>query len=223
MDMDWIKHFPELASIDDQAWKSVSHQAQYMQVKQGTVLFRDGEPCNAYVLVLSGCVRVQKMDAQGHEMVLYRIEEGQNCILTTTCMLGKRPYPAEGIVETDADLILLSLQDFNHALSHSDGFRQFVMASIGGRVCDLMLLLEDVAFGRMDARLANMLMKHAHTSKSSILHYTHRRVALELGTAREVISRLLKDFERKGLVQLSRNQIEITNIEKLQQLATTDR
>jgi CRP/FNR family transcriptional regulator len=219
--MTWIQTFPELESINDPAWLDTANKAKCMQVKKGAVLFRDGEPCNAYVLVLSGSVRVQKMDAQGHEMILYRVEEGQSCILTTTCMLGNKRYPAEGIAETDVDLALLSLKDFNHALAKSDGFRQFVMANISGRICDLMLLLEDVAFGRMDTRLAKLLLKNISTSHT--LNYTHKDVAVELGTAREVVSRLLKDFERKGLVQLGRNQIRILDIKQLQTLAAADK
>jgi len=105
------------------------------------------------VLVLSGVIRVQKMNPQGHEILLYRVEEGQSCILTTACMIGHKAYPAEGIVEHDVDLILISPENFNDTMAKSEVFREFVMANISLRICDLMLLLEDVAFGRMDCQV----------------------------------------------------------------------
>jgi CRP/FNR family transcriptional regulator len=190
-------------------------------VEKGSILFRDGDACKGYVLVASGSISVQKVDPQGHEILLYRVEEGQSCMLTTTCLLGSRNYPAEGVAETDVDLIILPLDVFDHALVGSAGFRRYVMASIGERICDLMLLLEDVAFGRMDVRLARTLLKNGRKDGFE-LESTHRQLAVELGTAREVISRLLKNFERKGLVELSRNRITLCDIKRLHQVACQD-
>jgi len=218
---EWLAEFPALYDISDDIWQMDVGKAVRMQVPRGTVLFRDGDSCKGYVLVVSGSVRVQKMDPQGHEMVLYRVEEGQSCMLTTTCLLGSRSYPAEGIAESDVDLVMLPLKAFEHALAGSEGFRHFVMHNIGERICDLMLLLEDVAFGRMDARLARLLLKNIDpgAGKTGLtLNRTHRELAVELGTAREVISRLLKNFERNGLVELSRNQITLCDLRSLQKL-----
>ncbi len=214
----WLNHFPELAQIDDAPWQRTAAKAMRMQVKRGSVLFRDGDACNGYVLVVSGSVRVQKIDPQGHEIVLYRVEEGQSCMLTTTCLLGHQTYPAEGVAESDVDLVLLPRDAFDRALSDSPKFRQFVMARIGERISDLMLLLEDVAFGRKDARLAAFLLKQAAESGDQ-LQITHRELAVELGTAREVVSRLLKDFERKGMVALGRNRITLLHHRRLTEIA----
>lgn len=218
---DWLDSFPALTNFSDEVWQLDSGKAKRMQVGRGNVLFRDGDSCNGYVLVISGSIRVQKMDQQGHEIVLYRVEEGQSCMLTTTCLLGSRNYPAEGVAETDVDLVMLPLDVFDHALTGSIGFRRFVMANIGERICDLMLLIEDVAFGRMDVRLARLLLKNGQEDGFE-LERTHRELAVELGTAREVVSRLLKSFERKGLVELSRNQITLCNIERLDEVANQD-
>ncbi len=219
---DWLNTFPELKGTRDKAWRSTAGKAMRMQVKRGSILFRDGDACNGYVLVVSGAIRVQKIDPQGHEIVLYRVEEGQSCMLTTTCLLAKQNYPAEGIAETDVDLILLPLDAFDTALSESPGFRHFVMANIGTRISDLMLLLEDVAFGRKDVRLAAFLLKHAGKN-GDILKLTHRQLAVELGTAREVVSRLIKDFERKGLVRLARNKITILEPDRIRVIANRDK
>ncbi len=217
----WVNSFPELKKNKDRAWCTTADKAMRMQVKQGSVLFRDGDACNGYVLVVSGSIRVQKIDPQGHEIVLYRVEEGQSCMLTTTCLLAKQDYPAEGVAETDVDLVLLPLDAFDAALAKSPSFRRFVMANIGHRISDLMLLLEDVAFGRKDVRLAGFLRKNA-SKNGDVLEFTHRQLAVELGTAREVVSRLMKDFERKGLVSLGRNRITVLRLDLLAGIAERD-
>jgi len=119
-------------------------------------------------------------------------------------------------------MVLLPLDAFDTALSESPGFRHFVMANIGSRISDLMLLLEDVAFGRKDERLASFLLKHTQHN-GDVLALTHRQLAVELGTAREVVSRLLKDFERKGLVRLARNKITILQSESIRNIANRDK
>jgi len=219
---DWLNTFPELKENRDKAWRVTAGKAMRMQVKQGSVLFRDGDACNGYVLVVSGAIRVQKVDPQGHEIVLYRVEEGQSCMLTTTCLLANQHYPAEGVAETDVDLILLPLDAFDSALSESPSFRHFVMANIGQRISDLMLLLEDVAFGRKDVRLAAFLLKSTKQN-GDVLELTHRQLAVELGTAREVVSRLIKDFERKGLVSLGRNKVTILQVNLIREVANRDK
>ncbi|MDQ6964817.1 MAG: Crp/Fnr family transcriptional regulator [Mariprofundales bacterium] len=206
--VEWLNGFPELHAIDDAAWQTAAAKAVRMQVKMGSVLFRDGDSCKGYVLVVSGSIRVQKIDPNGHEIVLYRVEDGQSCMLTTTCLLAKQSYPAEGVAESDVDLVLLPLEEFDSALSGSSEFRCFVMTNIGQRIGDLMVLIEDVAFGRKDVRLAALLLKNGAKS-GDVLQLTHRELAVELGTAREVVSRLLKDFERRGMVRLGRNKITL--------------
>jgi len=119
-------------------------------------------------------------------------------------------------------MVLLPLDAFDAALAGSPAFRQFVMANIGSRISDLMLLLEDVAFGRKDVRLAAFLLKSVK-QHGDVLELTHRQLAVELGTAREVVSRLIKDFERKGMVALGRNKITILQIDLIREVANRDK
>lgn len=189
-----------------------------MQFSNGEVLFRNGDACRGYVLVVTGSICVQKMDPQGHEIVLYRVEKGQSCMLTTTCLLGARKYPAEGVVESDVQLVLFPPDVFDELINKSTEFRRFVMANIGERIYDLMTLVEDVAFGRMDARLTRLLLKYGE-EEGFVLARTHKQLAVELGTAREVVSRLLKNFERQGLLELKRNQITFCDLEQLHHIA----
>lgn len=213
-DSGWLKSFPELQRISDSNWQRAAEQAQTMTVPKGTVLFRDGDFCKGYVFVTDGAVRVQKMDPQGREIVLYRVEDGQTCMLTTSCLIGGEAYPAEGVAETAVTLAILPAPVFEKAMSDSAAFRRFVLASIGRRIGDLMMLVEDVAFGRMDVRLARLILKRSGESHGS-LECTHQELATELGTAREVVSRLLKEFERKGWVTLSRGKVAITDKDAL--------
>lgn len=210
----WTGAFPQLREIDDAAWQQAAIQAQVMDVPKGTTLFRDGDLCQGYVFVIDGAVRVQKIDAQGREIVLYRVEEGQTCMLTTSCLAGNQAYPAEGMAETDVKLAMLPAAVFDTAVADSNAFRRFVLASIGTRIGDLMMLVEDVAFGRMDLRLARLLLRRSE-GNGSVLRCTHQELAVELGTAREVVSRLLKEFERKGWLALRRGAIEVVNRQAL--------
>ncbi|WP_038248028.1 Crp/Fnr family transcriptional regulator [Ghiorsea bivora] len=213
---------PQAFECDDALWLMQEAGANTVSVPAGSVIFHDGDACNTYVLVTSGSIRVQKNDPNGREILLYRVEEGQNCMLTTICVLGKQPYSAEGVAETDVEMLVLSISAFDEMLIKSASFRQCVMRNIGRRISDLMALLEDVAFGRMDVRLAKFLLKYQQENKGLIC-CTHKQIATELGTVREVISRLLKDFERKTWVNLSRNKVQILDIEALQNLVAAPR
>jgi CRP/FNR family transcriptional regulator len=138
-------------------------------------------------------------------------------MLTTTCLLGHERYPAEGVAETETELVFLPAETFEDALDHSAAFRAFVMRGIGRRIADLMALIEDVAFGRMDVRIARRLSLHKEPSKP--FRVTHQEIAAELGTAREVVSRVLKDFERRGWLKLHRGKIEILDAEGIKRMA----
>lgn len=221
MDASWMDAFPALTAIDDPAWRQVVAQARLVTVDAGTVLFRDGDSCAGYVLVLDGSVRVQKMDANGREIVLYRVEPQQTCMLTTSCLLGGTAYPAEGVAEARTQLAMLPAAAFDRAIGESAAFRRFVLSAISQRIADLMLLIEDVAFGRMDMRLARLLLRRADAG--GMLAATHQGLAVELGTAREVVSRLLKDFESRGLVHLGRGEMTLLDRVSLEALGAEER
>ncbi len=210
----WLAHFPELNSIADPAWRRVAACARLMRVKSDDVLFHDGSACKAYVLVISGSILVRKIDPDGHEIILYRVEDHQSCMLTTTCLIGQQNYPADGIAETDVEMVILPAEVFQTALAESEGFRSFVMRGIGQRIADLMALIEDVAFGRMDTRIARLLL----SCDSDSLRATHQEISVELGTAREVVSRVLKSFEQRGWVSLGRGCIRLQNRDGLRSL-----
>ena len=205
----WTAQIPGLNKLTGADLSFLENNIQKMTVPAGAKVFETGAPCGAFLMVLHGSVRVQMIGETGREIVLYRVENGQSCILTTACLLSNEAYNAEAITETETTAIALPVSAFNQLLAQSAEFREAVFANYGQRISNLVLLVEEVAFGRIDVRLAQFINQH-HDGQN-ILKKTHQELAVELGTAREVISRQLKDFEKKSWIKLSRGQLEITD------------
>lgn len=216
-DPQWLAAFPALAALADPVARRVLAAAQRVELPPGETLFRAGDACRHYVMVLAGSIRVHKVSESGREIVLYRVERGQTCVLTTSCLFAATPYSAEGVTETPVSAALLSRESFNEAVAGSAGFRRFVFAAFGERIEGLMELVDAIAFGRVDERLAARLLAFADTT--AVISLTHQQLATELGTAREVVSRLLKEFERRGWVALMRGEIAIRDRAALERLA----
>lgn len=212
----WRTHFPELARISDIAWTEAVKAASVRAIPRGTVLFRPGDPCMSFVLVLAGTVRVYIPGESGREILLYRVEPGEICVLTLSNMLGGITYSAEGVTETDAQLVAIPPQQFEHALTASPAFRRYIFSMIGRRLGEIMLLLEEITFKRLDIRLAHWLARAASDSEDHLVHKTHQDIAAALGSSREVISRLLKEFERNGWIRLNRGNIEVLSRTELE-------
>jgi CRP/FNR family transcriptional regulator, anaerobic regulatory protein len=203
----WLAHFPMLAELHDAAWQQAMRTVQVIALPLEAAAFRPGDPCKGYLMVIEGSIRVQMLTESGKEIVLYRVTPGETCVLTTACLFGGSAYAAEGIAETEVRAVFLPLGEFERVVAQSAGFRRFVFSSFGNRLADLVVLVEEVAFGRMDRRLAQRLVALADPSGHVTL--THHQLAVELGTAREVVSRLLKEFERHRWVALRRGHIAL--------------
>jgi CRP/FNR family transcriptional regulator len=188
-----------------------------MAFAAGSALFQDGDACGHYFLLLEGCIRVQKVSESGREIVLYRVEPGQACVLTTTCLLAGQRYPAEGVAEGDSRGLLLPQAHFQVGMAESPAFRRFVLDGYAQRLSELILLVQGLAFGRLDVRLAEYLLRHGRDTRC--LAATHQAIAAELGTVREVVSRQLKEFERHGWVRLQRGQVELVDRRALRSFA----
>lgn len=217
----WIASFPHLGSLAAEDRQLLLDAAQRVSLQAGAVLFAPGAPAAGFVLVLDGTVRVQKVSSTGREIVLYRVSGGESCILTTACLLAEQRYDAEAVVETDGvDAVLVPRNAFDALMANSAGFRRFVFADYASRITDLLHLVEEVAFERIDKRLAQRLLARADVTGH--LAATHQTLAVELGSAREVVSRHLKEFQRRGWLTLTRGHIHLLDREGLQQLAASD-
>ena len=184
-----------------------------LTVPAGAVLFDVHQPCQGFPLVTAGSIRVVKPAANGRELPLYRVVPGESCIITTSCLLGHADYNARGIADTESTLVLLPRDLFDQLLDQP-AFRSFVFNLFSERVADLMQLVEEVAFRKLDQRLAGLLLGKGHT-----IHATHQQLADELGSVREMVSRLLKSFAEQGLVRLGREQVEILDPAGLRRIA----
>ena len=217
MPPDWLLQFPLLAALDQTSLGLLVDSSRLITVPAGRVVFEDSSPPTHYTLVIDGVLRVQKMAESGREIVLYRVEAGQSCVLNTSGLMTGGSYGAEAIAETEVLAVQVAASVFQRLLAESAVFRQFVFTAYSARLTDLLCLIEEVAFGRIDMRLAQCLLDHA-TAENSVLA-THQELAVELGTAREVVSRQLKEFERRGWLGLFRGRVELIHSAALRSLA----
>ncbi|WP_299671967.1 Crp/Fnr family transcriptional regulator [uncultured Roseobacter sp.] len=215
----WRSSFPGLSGVSEEVSRVLDRSAKPVHLAEGTVIFGPGSPAQNLLLLRFGSVRVQQLSETGREIVLYRVQAGESCVLTTACLLAFENYSAEGIAETDIEAILIARDNFDTLISISKDFRAFVFDAYSRRMTDLFLVIEEIAFKRMDIRIAQKLLELAETSAR--LHLTHQQLAVELGTAREVVSRQLKEFERRGWLVLSRRTVELRDRQAVTQLAET--
>jgi len=185
-----------------------------MKAPAGAVLFEEGRQCEGFPMVLAGVVRVAKAAANGRELALYRVEPGDSCVISTGCLLGRAPYSARGVAETEVELALLPTALFDRLVQAHEPFRRYVFGLFAERIAGLMQLVEEVAFRKLDARLAALLLQGP-----SPLKVTHQALADELGSVREIVSRLLRGFEGEGLVRLGRGEVEVIDRGPLQRVA----
>ncbi|MCC7546662.1 MAG: Crp/Fnr family transcriptional regulator [Burkholderiales bacterium] len=209
-----VASYPAFAAMPAALMEFTLRNAVVRRVPAGTVMFDENNPCQAFPMLLEGVIRVSKVAANGRELQLYRIVPGEACILSTSCMLGTTAYTARGTAETDVTALALTAPVFNRLLSEFEPFRNYVFSLFSDRIVDLMQLVEAVAFHRLDQRLASLLL-----GKGKVIHVTHQALADELGSVREIVSRLLKSFAEQGMVSLGREQIEIVDPSRLRQVA----
>jgi CRP/FNR family transcriptional regulator len=203
----WLERYGPLAGIE--ADSRLQLQAlPALHVPAGTELFAPGSPCQGFVLVVEGTVRVSLTSESGRMLTLYRVGVGETCIQTTLCAAGGGAYSAAGVAETDVTLAMVPLPLFDRLTGESKIFRQFVFSRFGDRMAEMTRVLETIAFVRVDARLARALLARTAGAPFSA---THQELADEIGSAREVVSRQLQIFARQKLVLLNRGSVEISD------------
>ncbi|MCK6390974.1 MAG: Crp/Fnr family transcriptional regulator [Azonexus sp.] len=209
-----LKLYPALAGLPADLLDSLLRPEAVMTLPAGTQVFAESQPCQGFPLLLSGSIRVIKQAANGRELMLYRVSPGGSCIISSSCLLGRSDYNARGIAETPLTLLALSPGEFARLLVDHAPFRDFVFHLFSERIAELMQLVEEVAFTRLDQRLARLLLNR----QESTLSVTHQQLADELGSVREIVSRLLKGFAAQGLVTLGREQIVLVDREGLNKM-----
>jgi len=213
----WIDSFDELAKLNPEDRQFFEGRARVVELQPEQVVFAPGKKPDAFLLVLHGTVRVHQYASSGREIVLYRVSGGESCIMTTACLLSDEDYLAEGVTETPVTAVALGRADFDELVARSPVFRRFVFSKYASRVTRLMELVEDVAFERIDRRLARKLLEL--TAGGQGIDTTHQSLAVELGSAREVISRQMKQFAARGWITSTRGRVEISDRTALSALA----
>jgi CRP/FNR family transcriptional regulator len=218
MPKNWTERFPDLHRLEPGIERALVERSRILRVPKKTVVFAPGARAENMLLVLDGTVRVQQVSEGGREIVLYRVAEGETCVMTLACLLGHDAYSAEGVAETDVEAVGVPQSAFEELMSRSSAFRRFVFASYSTRLRDLFNVINDVAFARIDVRLAKKLIELA--DQAGDVGATHQQLAVELGSAREVIGRQLQEFQRRGWIRAERGRIGVIDRRSLEGLVS---
>jgi CRP/FNR family transcriptional regulator len=205
---------PFLENADAQLVREFQHAAVIAKISAGHDVFLEGDRVESIALLISGVVRVYKIGETGREITLYRFGNGQSCILTANAILSQMTFPAVATVEEDAEAVMIPAETFRKWVGRYDLWREFVFDLLSQRLSKVMSIVDEVVFRRMDARLASLLLTRSKVQNP--LYITHQEIAAELGSSREVISRLIEDLSARGFLRVSRGEIEILDADGLE-------
>ncbi len=209
-------NYPEFKKYADETCLQVLGEAQLVEIAAGTTIFHEGTSCKGFMWLLEGSIRVFKNSEEGREVTVYRVSPGELCLLSLNSLLRGDSYPASAKSDTLAKGLMITAQQFHHLHENSRGFRNYVLQALVERLTDVMSLISDVTFRRLDLRLACLLGQQFERSGGRPLKITHAELACELGTTREVISRILKEFERQQCIFLNRGEIHLVSQDGLE-------
>lgn len=201
-------------SLADIAAQAGAHP---IHASQGQVMFRPEDPCQGFITLRRGSLRVALTSAGGREIVLYRVRPGEVCLQTFSCLVEHKHYAAEGVAEEEVDALLVPPEVFDRLMAENEAFRSAVLGSVAARFSDFERVVETLAFTGLEARVAEALLRRADTS--GVVSATHEGLAAEIGSAREAVSRQLGLFARQGLVELARGRVVLKRRGALSRLA----
>ena len=204
---EFVRHFPAFRNVPSGLMEEVLSRSLFHPFPAGRLIYAEGDACSSIAFLLSGKVRIFMMGDGGREITLNEIRAGGTCILNAACILSGATYPVNAVSLKRGEEVLVSASDFRMLMAVSEDVRSFIFGILSDRFKAILSLVEEVVFGRMDVRLREYL---SQKSEDGVLRATHQRIASDLGTSREVVSRLLKDFEHKGIVTLTRGEITLT-------------
>ena len=222
--LDILRKYRIYTDVSDKLRSEFEKEGIAANLSAGDFFFHEGDDCSQMALLGEGVIRVYKTGASGREITLYHVQPGQTCVLTASGVLASKPYPASAVAESEIAAVIFPAPVFRQWVDKNEEVRNFVFASLADRMADVLSLVEAITFSKMDRRLAGYLVHHFSNKglPLRVLHATHEQIAADLGTAREVISRLLKDFERAGAIQLARGRINLSDESMLVRFSEDD-
>lgn len=210
--------FPFLHQLDTTIKTDLLREAQQVNLAAGKFICLEGDFCDCLPLLISGSVRIYKIGENCREITLYHLEPGDSCIMTASCIISQKAFPAFAITETEVTAIIIPAKSLRKWVMQSPIWQDYIFGLLSQRLFNVIEIVEEVAFRRMDSRIASYLLKIGNDCSKTI-QITHEEIAQELGTSREVVSRILKTFEKKQLLSLSRGTIRIENWDELKIIA----
>lgn len=205
---------PFLQDYSSQLVRDFKRSAYYLRLPAGREIFVEGDHVDGIALLMSGVVRVYKIGETGREITLYRFGEGESCVISANAILNIQRFPAIAVVEQEAEAVMIPADTFSDWMDEYDLWRNFVFKLNAQRLISVMEIVDEVAFQRMDRRIASLLLERSRNRNTVAM--THQEIANELGSSREVVSRLLGDLAARGIIRLSRGEIEITDAQDLE-------
>jgi len=201
------KIFPDLCARP--LLNEIEKVALHAKLPEGATICHQGQECTHLALVLKGSARVYQLAESGREITLYRVGPGEACILTASCIMSQRSFPAVAVCGAETEAALIPAARVDEWMGFFPRWRQFIWQLMADRLSHVLCLLEEVTFRRMDQRIGAYLLEKTGMQTTSHLSLTHQVIADDLGTSREVVSRILKDLQERGAVRLSRGQITV--------------
>lgn len=208
---DLIKsRFPQIHN--QELLENIEKHGIHKEVKAGDVIMEYGQFIKSVPLILNGCIKVMRQDDEGKELFLYYLYPGETCAMSLTCCMANQKSEIRAIAEEDSEFIAIPIQYIDLWMHDFTDWKNLVMQTYSNRFRDLLNTIDNIAFRNMDERLEEYLFSKTQALQTDVLNTTHQEIANELGTSREVISRLLKQLEKKGKINLGRNKIEIVSL-----------
>jgi len=210
--------FPFMAKAGADFTRDFYAACRYVELPADASICAEGEQCAQLALLLDGVGRVYKLSPGGREVTLYRIEAGEACVLTASCIMNGDNFPAMAVTETAVRAVVVSPRKVRDWICAENQWQHFIFGLLSHRLASIIAVVEEVAFKRIDVRLAETFSRCLARGETS-LQVTHAELAADLGSSREVVSRILKDFARRGLIETGRGNILLADRQALEQLS----
>lgn len=216
---DLTGYYPVLTRLTPPQVRAFCQAARAVVAPAGAIAFDEDSPCLALTFLTRGSIRVGRQGHSGREILLYRVLPGESCILSVSCLLGRANYAARGVVEEELRGIAIPATLFEALVAENGAFRRFIFELFGARVTALMQLVEEVAFHRLDQRVARLLLRRFQEIGARELDTTHQELADEVGSVREIVSRVLQALAQEGGIGLSRGKVTLLDADALREVA----
>jgi len=207
--------FPFWKIVREEDRKIFISSSNLVKKEKGSIIFNGGNDCDGVIIVKSGRIRVYITSPNGNEITLFRLLDGDLCIMSASCIIKNLSFESEMLFEEDSEILVIPKNVYNEMSEKYSQIKDYTLEIVSGKFSDVMWVFNQFVFSNMASRLAASLMEYRTFEDDNILNVTHETIARDLGTAREVVTRLLKQFQLNGIVKLSRGKIEILNMEEL--------